>query len=225
MDNYKSTVLIVEDNADILELNKRKLTRSGLNVLTSTNLAQARVCLDKYNVDLIILDVMLPDGNGFDFCKEVKQKNDIFILFLTGKTQTEDKLIGLNGGGDYYLTKPYDFDEFVAVVKSLLRRKNSDEIKIGSLCINRSIMIATVQGVDLILSPKEFTLLTVLAANINSPLSSEELCKKCWQYNDTSNTDSILWTSLSRLRKKLEPYDFIHITNIRNKGYVLEVNM
>ncbi len=222
MDNT-ATILIVEDNQSILELNSKKLLRHGFNVLPAKNLSQARKFLSSNNIDLIVLDVMLPDGNGFDFCKEVKAKNEILVLFLTGKTQIKDKITGLDGGGDYYLTKPYDFDEFVSVVKSMLRRKISDEIKVGDLTLNLSSRIATFKGIDLHLAPKEFALLNVLSRNLSTPLSADELCQKCWNYSDTSNTSSMLWTHLSRLRKKIEVHEGIYISNIRNKGYVLEI--
>ncbi len=122
MQSTVKTILVVEDDTNLLLYNEKKLIRGGYQVYTAQTLDQARKVFMQHEIDLIVLDVMLPDGSGVDFCSEVKEKKDVIVLFLSGKVQIEDKITGLNSGGDYYLAKPYDFDELLAVVKSLLRR-------------------------------------------------------------------------------------------------------
>ncbi len=226
MNNYAKTVLVVEDDPYLLLLNKKKLTRGGYNVLCANSIEQARAELGNRAVDLIVLDVMLPDGSGFDFCKEVKQNinNNIIILFLTGKTQTSEKINGLNIGGDYYLTKPYDLNELLAIVSSLLRRLSSTNcLEFGRLSLYIEKMVATVDGKDLLLTPKEYSLLYVLAKNYNTYITAEELFAKCWPNSEIPYSASLLWAQLSRLRKKLEKEGVHYITNERNKGYILEI--
>ncbi len=224
MSNSMYNILLVEDEENILRFNSRKLIRLGYTVFTATTLSQARKVIDKAQIDLAILDVMLPDGSGFDLCKEIKSKSDTLVLFLSGKAQIVDKIEGLNDGGDYYLTKPYDYDEFVAVVESLLRRvKNSDTIKVGALSIDTVKMIAMVKDKDLLLTPKEFAILHVLIINRGDAITAEELYNKCWISKDAQYSNGVLWAQLSRLRKKLENAGVFYISHQRNKGYVLEV--
>ncbi len=224
MINDNNTILIVEDDPELLNLNRKKLIRSGYNVVCATSIKQARNELKKHLFSIIILDVMLPDGSGFDFCKEVKRNNDVAVLFLTGKVQIDDKITGLDGGGDYYLVKPCDPNELLAVVSSLLRRiKTSSVLRIGKLCLHIEKMAATVDNKDLLLTPKEFTLLYVLAKNHNTHLKADVLSEKCWPNSEAIYSTNLLWAQLSRLRKKLENEGLFYINNVRNKGYILIV--
>ncbi len=224
----KKMILVVEDDVQMLGFNERKLRRAGYTVVTAQSIAEA---LEKFNeniFDLMVLDVMLPDGSGFDLCKKIRLTSDSPILFLTGKTQTEDKVTGLLGGGDYYMTKPYDFDELVAVVKTLLRRveKNDsanidvDIITYKDLTLNKLTLIASANNTDLLLTPKEFSLLMVLAKNIDNPICAKDLYENAFSvpFHDDIRT---LWTHLSRLRKKLEANSDIIIQNDRSTGYSL----
>ncbi len=224
MVNTKKTILVVEDEPHLLQYNERKLTRGGFFVYTASTMKKARETIENQNIDLIVLDVMLPDGSGFDLCKEVKSVMDIPILFLTGKTQTHEKVMGLEGGGDYYMVKPYDFDELLAVVKSLLRRFDKTNIvSVGEILLDIEKLTATYRGEDLLLTPKEFNLLYVLSQHQTSPITAEELYAKCWSGMQEGYNSSLLWTQLSRLRKKLENEGLFYITNIRNKGYCIEI--
>ncbi len=225
-------ILIVEDEVEMLGFASRKLKRSGYEVSGAETLKDAKNLFYKNKYDLIILDAMLPDGTGFDFCQEVRKSSDIPILFLTGKTQLTDRVAGLDAGCDYYMTKPYDFEELVGVSGSLISRKNravteeltssnSKSMRLGPLELDLVMATATVDGEILYLTRKEFSLLVILVEYVNQPVRSEILYEKAWNL-PMNNNGGALWAQLSRLRKKLEKYRVFELVNDRIHGYCLE---
>ena len=116
------TILIVEDDVDMARLNAKLLKRRGYDAMAAYTAAEARSLVREVKPDLFVLDIGLPDGCGLSLCKEFQECSDAPVLFLTGRASTQDKVSGLKMGGDYYLTKPFDNTEFLAVVESLLRR-------------------------------------------------------------------------------------------------------
>ena len=221
-------ILIVEDDVDMAQLNARLLKRQGFDALLAHTAAEARALFEANNADLCVLDVGLPDGDGHLLCKEFKLKSDAPILFLTGRSETKDKIEGLNTGVDYYLTKPYDSSEFIAVVKNLLRRseftrKKFDELKIivkGSLTLKLDERKAYVHGRDAGLTQKEFAVLLILAQNENKEIASEHIYKSVWG-NDMNNDPHPVRLHISRLKKKLDEEnakDFSIFTEY-GKGY------
>ena len=129
MNEKKSLILMVEDEEQVLNTNCRMLRRRGYDVRIAQTAAEACHQLEEYLPDLLILDIMLPDGNGLDICRRFREKTMNPVLFLTGKGDVRDKVEGLQQGGDYYLTKPYNFDEFLAVIQMLLERQKRMEEK------------------------------------------------------------------------------------------------
>ncbi len=216
-------ILLVEDDVRLLGFNIRKLQRKGFEILSAETLAEASEQLKKHTPDLIVLDVMLPDGNGVNFCKKLRKTLQVPVIFLSGKTQLDDRIAGLNSGGDYYMTKPYDYDEFVAVIESILRRSStstsiSDTLTLGPLSFDLTAMQATLYGDDLQLSPKEYAILLLLVQNTGLSLSSEELYEKVWK-QPASDDCRALWSQMSRLRKKLVDCDDLELHNDRIEGY------
>ena len=130
MNEKKSLILMVEDEEQVLNTNCRMLRRRGYDVRTAQTAAEACHQLEEQLPDLLILDIMLPDGNGLDICRRFREKTMNPVLFLTGKSDIRDRVEGLQQGGDYYLTKPYNFDEFLAVIQMLLERQKRMEEKI-----------------------------------------------------------------------------------------------
>jgi DNA-binding response OmpR family regulator len=122
MGQTAATILIVEDEPEVLDINARMLKRRGYDILTASSVEESYRCLASVTPDMLILDVMLPDGSGYDICQQFRLKSDNPVIFLTGKTKSSDKVEGLGYGGDYYLTKPYSFDELLAVAERLLSR-------------------------------------------------------------------------------------------------------
>ena len=174
MNEKKSLILMVEDEEQVLNTNCRMLRRRGYDVRIAQTAAEACHQLEEYLPDLLILDIMLPDGNGLDICRRFREKTMNPVLFLTGKSDIRDRVEGLQQGGDYYLTKPYNFDEFLAVIQMLCWpgrngwKKNfqaSRQITIGSLRLDLSDGHAYLNDIDIGLTRTEFSLLRLLAEN------------------------------------------------------------
>ena len=223
-------VLIVEDDEEMAQLNARLVRRQGIDVLTAHTAAKARSLVRDKMPDLIVLDVGLPDGDGFSLCKEFREDSDAPILFLSGMAAMKDKIRGLGIGGDYYLTKPYDQKELVAVIKSLLRRaeqakKKADEamcVMRGPITLKLNESKAYVEGCDINLTPKEFAILLLLVKNEEKELSSEYIYQNVWNAPMYHNTGTVR-VHISNLKKKLEEEstDKFAIFSEQGKGYTL----
>jgi DNA-binding response OmpR family regulator len=230
MSDIRPLILIVEDDEEMAQFNARLLLRQGYGSLVAHTAAEARKLFMENKFDLYVLDVTLPDGDGLSLCTEFRRKSDAPVLFLTGKSETEDKVKGLDNGGDYYLTKPYDKMEFIAVVESLLRwaeqmQKKIDEvisISKGPLTLKFNEKKAYVNGRDAELSPKEFAILFLFMQNENKDLTYEQIYKIVWGA-DMNNDSNALRHSISRLKKKIdkENADDFAIVNKQGIGYSL----
>jgi DNA-binding response OmpR family regulator len=153
---------MVEDDKQIQAVNKNMLTRRGFDVRLAMNLAEARAALETAVLDAIILDIMLPDGSGLNFLRELRAGgSDIPVLLLTALHEDDDVVRGLSEGGDDYLTKPYGYDVLAARVEALMRRSGRlpKTLVKGLLTLDIPSLRAFVNGEDLMLSPKDFALL------------------------------------------------------------------
>jgi len=225
-------ILIVEDDEETARLNMRMLKRRGYDVMTAYSAAEAREHVRKFRPDLFVLDIVLPDGNGISLCEEFRQVTDAPIVFLTGKKSTEDKVAGLGGGGDYYLTKPYSIDELIIVVERLLQRAQQTQQKLdeklrevntitrGPLTLNMAQRVAYLDGRDVELTPKEFAVLLLLVQNEGVELESRKIFEQVW--NSPMKKDSgALRVQIARLKRKLdeENTDEFSILHMHGKGY------
>ena len=209
-------ILMVEDEVKVMDVNRRMLKRRGYDLKEAKNAHEAYEFLKDKIPDLLILDIMLPDGDGYDICSYFREKSDNPVIFLTGKTEIKDKVKGLSQGCDYYLTKPYNFEELLAVVQRLLkkveRRKDfyeeKSKIKVGGLVLDLLEAKAFVGNEDICLTKTEFSMLKIFMDYKNKELSSEELYKLVWGKNPIGDTRNV--------RK--------HIMNIRNKIRAEESN-
>lgn len=177
--------------------------------------------------DAIVLDVMLPKMNGFEIIKQLRRDNiQTPILMLTAKTELEDRIHGLNIGADYYLTKPFDNGEFIACLKSILRRQSpyiSDVLKFQDLELTPSLSLLKCSGKSIQLNSKELELMRLLILNTQSILSKDTLINKIWGY-DSEATSNNVEAYISFLRKKLHLLESnVSISIIRKAGYYLEV--
>lgn len=226
--NETGSVLIIEDDHDLARFNARMLERCGYDAVIAAGAAEARAAVRRAKPDLLVLDIELPDGDGLALCKEFKRDTNTPVLFLTGRAKTEDRVAGLDIGGDYYLTKPYDRNEFLAVVKSLLRRLGDSDKKLveaaiithGTLTIKIFESKAYIDGRDAGLTTKEFAVLLLLAQNEGREFSNAEIYEKVW--GTTMNNDAnAVRLHISRLKKKLgenDTDDFAILTGY-GKGY------
>ena len=225
---HKGTVLLIEDNKGLNDANAQALKLRGYNVLTAENLGQARERLAEISPDVILLDIMLPDGNGFDFCEEIRGKTKAYILFLTALASHEDMVRGLTGGGDAYITKPFHPEEMLVKVDAALRRMDMDKASVKNLTIGNLVLdivsgIASIDSNDLLLTKKEFSLLLVFAQNEGVILNAEYLFKQVWNLS-TSVYDKTLRKHISELRHKLESGSCSHtVSPIYGKGYVFQI--
>jgi DNA-binding response OmpR family regulator len=215
----------VEDNLKLLSLNSRILEGAGPRALTARNLAEARAHLKSAAPDVVVLDIMLPDGNGLDFLAELRGVCAAPVLFLTAKTEKEDKLAGLRAGGSDYITKPYDIDELRERVSAFLRLirdkgKPPDRIAFGSLTLDLISNQAFADGRDILLTQKEFALLLFLAQRENEVFSAEHLYEKVWNASAAGDARAVKY-QLSNLRKKLEGSGYT-VAAERGEGYRFE---
>ena len=218
-------ILLVEDNEHIMDINARYLTAMGYQVEKAYSAKQAETVLRAGQPDLVVLDIMLPDGDGISLCRSIRKYRSIPILFLTAKVTEKDIIEGLESGGDDYLTKPYDLNVFGTRVKALLRRSSkvlpeNQTYIIGPILFDIVRVQAAVGDSDLNLSSKEFGILLFLAQHRGTPVSKEELYRSIWGYENESG-GSVLWTTVSRLKKKIERFEDLFYIDSDHEGYEL----
>lgn len=221
-------ILLVEDNKHLNKINSRALCLAGYRVLTALTLKEAREHLAGTEPDAIILDILLPDGNGVDFCREIREYTAAPILFLTSVSGVEQALAGIRAGGDDYLNKPFHIELLLARIEAFWRRdairqrvKPADTFTYGPLSLNMAASAASLNGEDMLLTVKEFALLLLLVQNAGKTLSKETIYEKVWGM--PMNEDSqALYTVVSRLKKKLEPAGtYLRLAAVRPAGYRL----
>ncbi len=221
-------ILLVEDDVDILKANARLLQRRNYTVLTAGTVVDAIDMLKQSTPDLIALDIMLPDGSGYEVCKFFREYSDKPIIFLSAKGEAESKISGLKCGADYYLTKPYEPDVFFAVIERLLERAHSNAqkhptvIAVGQLRIHLHTSTVTLAGKVINLTKIEFALLSYLMQNKNKIVSNQVLCDLVW--NDAfPGYKSSLKAHISRIRQKINCESSISydIRAIYGTGYSL----
>ena len=220
-------VLLIEDNEKLNTANARALKLRGYEVHSALTLGMARTKLSQIEPDIILLDVMMPDGDGFDFCEEIRSQTQAHILFLTAKSEHTDRVRGFGAGGDDYIMKPFHPEELMARIAAAMRRRGMDRIPIQTLIITKGNLTldiialqAFIDGNNLNLSPKEFALLLLFAQNENITMSANYLYREVWKVpiNDDKNA---VQATISRLRKKIEPTGY-DIYMMRGKGYTFE---
>ena len=220
-------ILIVDDEPNIRDLLTTSLRFAGFAVRAVGNGAAAISAVIEEEPDLIVLDVMLPDINGFGVTKRLRASGYTSpILFLTAKDDTEDKITGLTVGGDDYVTKPFSLDEIVARIKAILRRTMQVEdesiIRVSEITLDQDTHEVTVGGTDIELSPTEFKLLRYLMLNPNRVLSKAQILDHVWEY-DFNGDAGIVESYISYLRRKIDSHtEEPLIQTKRGFGYMLK---
>lgn len=219
-------VLIVDDEPAIVDLIKINLELEGFETCVCYTGQQALTAAPIFSPDLILLDIMLPDINGFEVCKKL-QDLSIPIIMLTAKNDIKDKLYGLELGADDYITKPFDSRELTARIKTVLRRidksgdKDDTSIQLGPIIINTMERQAYVDGEEMVLTPKEYDLLLVFCENQRRVFSRENLLELVWKFEYIGDSRTVDM-HVQRLRKKLGKYNFF-IKTVFGIGYKFEV--
>jgi DNA-binding response OmpR family regulator len=208
-----SKVLIVEDDTEIALLEKDYLEINGFETEIMADGHEALAALQKGGYDLVLLDLMLPGQNGYDICRQIRDKIDIPILMVTACTESADKIRGLGLGADDYIAKPFDPAELVARVKSHLNRykrltgsakgREDDTIIIGEIKILPKSWLVYKGESEIKLRGREFELLLFLAENPNTVFSKEQLFEKIWGYDYTGDSATVT-VHINRIREKIE---------------------
>ena len=219
-------ILVVDDEPNIIELAKLYLEREGYQVEGVGTGGDALSRFGSFHPDLLILDLMLPDIDGFEVCRQIRAKSDVPILMLTARKEDVDKIVGLELGADDYFTKPFNPRELVARVKAILRRyqaglKPSDTMEIGKLKIDPSRYEVTVNGQPVKLRTKEFSLLATFAQHLGLVMSREKLLELVWGYDYYGETRTVD-VHVKNLRDKIAGSG-VHIETIRGMGYKMAV--
>ena len=226
----QNKILIVDDDENICELLNLYLKKDGFDTSIANNGRQAVELAEKYNPDLILLDIMLPELDGWQVCREIRKKSEVPIIMLTAKGETFDKILGLELGADDYVTKPFDTKEVVARIKAVLRRSNDnektdkkEEVRYDKLIINLTNYELVVDGKPIDTPPKELELIYHLASNPNRVYTRDQLLDEVWgfdYYGDSRTVD----VHVKRLREKLEDVsDKWSLKTVWGVGYKFEV--
>lgn len=221
-----SNILIVDDDPHIRELCKVFLKNAGFEVAEALDGNDALTKLKVIKADLFIIDIMMPKMDGWDLCRELRDRFDLPILMLTAKGETSQKIKGFQLGTDDYLVKPFEPLEMVERVKALLKRykiANSQTIQVGELWMDRQSFEVRLNGYEMTLPLKEFELLYKLASAPGRTFSREQLIEDVWGF-DFTGTDRTLDVHINRLRDRFPEENFaFKITTIRGLGYRLEI--
>ncbi|NEW07504.1 response regulator transcription factor [Paenibacillus sp. SYP-B3998] len=204
------TVLVVDDDPNICRITKLYLEKSGYSVETAHDGDQALAQFDKLSPDFIVLDLMLPKRDGWAVCQKIRAMSDVPILMLTARGQVEERIEGLQMGADDYLIKPFDPNELVARITTILRRTTlrsdapvpTNLYEIGSLRLDAGSHEVTVEGHYVALPKKEYELLLFFLRNPNQVFTREELIAKIWGW-DFEGEDRVVDLYIKRLRQKL----------------------
>ena len=217
-----ATILVIEDEPAIRDSLVYVLQTEGFSVLHAPTLVDARTLLPR-NPALLILDVGLPDGNGFDFCRELRRTSHVPVLFLSARADEIDRVVGLELGADDYVTKPFSPREVAARVKAILRRGQPTTVaSTTSLVIDDARKIALLDGKPLDLSKQELRILSVLAEHPGRVFSRSRLLDLAWDDPSTA-FDRIIDSHIKALRaafRTIRP-DIEAITTVRGEGYAL----
>lgn len=217
-------IMLVEDNETIIMGLEYLLSQEGFQVLTARSSAQADEFLCRENWDLVLLDIALPDGNGFDICRKIKRDGQIPVIFLTAKDEEEDVVKGLDLGADDYVVKPFRNRELVSRIKGVLRRSGK-----GSILLHcEDIVLNTETGKvrrgerEVPLTKLEYKILSSMMSHPGKLFTRDEILADIWDISGNFVNDNTLSVTIKRLREKLGDLDGRIIKTVRGMGYRIE---
>lgn len=223
-------ILVADDDIPSVKLTSFVLEEAGYRVVKAYDAQGILQAVDQNNLDLILLDVMMPKSSGFDICRQIRRTSDVPIIFLSGRSQLQDRVMGLQIGGDDYLVKPYEPSELLARVEAVLRRRSSDMINPSSRMSQGDLTLDPVEhkvifsdGRTVELTPLEFRLIYYLMKNSGRILNTGQILSKVWGY-DYEGESNLVAVYIRRLRTKIEkdPEHPRHVITMRNLGYKFE---
>lgn len=227
--NKSVTLLAIDDDEDILRVLKANLSLHGLNVVTAPHLSGARTLLKTITPALVLLDLMLPDGNGLEFCDEFKRQfPQIPVIMLTAKDKLQDKVAGFDIGADDYVVKPFETSELLARIRARLRQapatEDSSTISTGDLVVDFDNHRVTLRCEPVSLTPKQFQLLRFLLENRGKLVTREEIRRALWKDSPIYSWSRVIDVHIQHLRQKLEDDagDPKYIVTVLGQGYRFE---
>ncbi|HIQ90251.1 MAG TPA: response regulator transcription factor [Candidatus Coprosoma intestinipullorum] len=221
-------ILVVDDEIEIADLIELYLTTNGYHVYKAYNGKDALKILEKRQISLAILDVMMPDIDGFTLCETIRKQYNFPIIMVTAKVQKMDKITGLTKGADDYITKPFEPLELVARVKAQLRRFTSynnpkeEIIVIKDLIINPQNHTVTIKDQPINLTPTEFSILLILAKHKGTVVKTEKLFEEVWHEPYIPASNNTIMVHIRHLREKLNKKNDYYIKTIWGVGYEIE---
>lgn len=233
----KQKILIVDDDENIAELISLYLTKEFFETEIAYNGRDALALVKSFNPNLVLLDIMLPDIDGYEVCTEIRKTLQIPIIMLSAKGEVFDKVLGLKIGADDYMIKPFDSNELVARVKAVLRRSSytpdrnnlaaetdhkGDYVEYDGLLVNITNYTVIFDGVQVEMPPKELELLYFLARHPNQVFTRDQLLDKLWGYEFVGDSRTVD-VHIKRLREKIHDGSNWAITTVWGKGYKFEV--
>ena len=225
----KNKILIVDDERNIVELVRLYVEKEGFDAVCAYTGNESLEIFRSENPDLIILDLMLPETDGWQICREVRKTSQVPIIMLTAKSDTFDKVLGLELGADDYMTKPFDAKELLARVKAVLRRSETQakpmvgEVSFDKLSVNIDNYELKIDGVQVEAPPKEIELLHFLASNPNRVYTREQLLEEVWGFDYFGDSRTVD-VHIKRLREKLEKTEADwQLKTVWGVGYKFEV--
>lgn len=225
--NGQATVLVVEDEPSIADILQITLRFHGFTVLCAATGGRAVELAREHRPDLVLLDVMLPDGNGWHVCRRLREEyEDMAVIFLTARDAPSDVVSGLALGGDDYITKPFNVDEVLARIRAVLRRTSSvgerqrSVLRHGDLEMDEATFSVRRAGQDVDLTPTEYNLLRYLLRNADRVVTKDQILQHVWSF-DCSIESTVVETYISYLRRKLDRFGPPLIVTRRGVGYGL----
>ncbi|MDN9637598.1 response regulator transcription factor [Clostridioides difficile] len=226
-----NSVLIIDDDKELCTLMKKCVEQENLSAIVAHSGAEGLHLVDKnrHTLSLVILDIMMPDIDGFQVLKKIRETSNIPVIMLTAKSDEDDKISGLCLGADDYLTKPFSINELMARVNSLIRRytmlnpafiADTDCIIVNGMIIDKTNRIVSINNIPVQLTSKEFDLLSFLASNKGRVFTKKQIYTQVWE-EEYAFDDSNIMSFISKLRKKIEPDPNrpFYILTVRGVGY------
>ena len=217
-------ILLVEDNETITKGLKYSLEQENFEVETALNIVIAKTKITKEKFDLYLLDISLPDGDGYEICKYIKSKEDVPVVFLTAKDEESNVVQGLDMGADDYVTKPFRTRELISRIKSVLRRYYHEEIKesqikCGNIIIDNNKGEVYQDGNKIFFTSLEYKILYLLLSNKNILVTREQILDRIWDVAGNFVNDNTLTVYIKRIRNKLDDKEGKIIQTVRGIGY------
>lgn len=217
-------ILLVEDNEIIVKGLKYLLEQEKFDIKIAKNIVEAKTMIKKQKFDLYLLDITLPDGDGYEICQYVKKQKDVPVIFLTAKDEELNVVQGLDMGADDYIIKPFRNRELISRIKSVLRRYyhdeiNENQIKCRDVIIDSNKAVVYKAGKEIIFTSLEYKILYMLISNKNILVTREQILDKIWDVAGNFVNDNTLTVYIKRIRNKLDDKEGEFIQTVRGIGY------